>query len=64
MPASKTYNRYAMQCLDEARKTVDQKQKAFFVEMAREWQRLAEQATVIEGGRRTNTPDAVSDQGD
>ena len=43
MPASKTYNRYAMQCLDEARKTFNQKQKAFLVEMAHEWQRLAEQ---------------------
>jgi len=64
MPASKTYNRYAMQCLDEARKTFNQKQKAFLVEMAHEWQRLAEQATITERGRQTTTSDLVSDQGD
>jgi hypothetical protein len=55
MPASKTYNRYAMQCLEEARKTSDQKQKAFFIEMAGEWQGLAQQAAGIEGGRRADT---------
>lgn len=64
MPASKTYNRYAMQCLEEARKTSDQKQKAFFIEMAGEWQRLAQQATGIEGGRRADTSNLGPDQGD
>ena len=39
-----------MRCLEEARKTSDQKQKAFFSEMANEWQRLAQQTTDIQGG--------------
>jgi hypothetical protein len=45
MPASKTFARYAMKCLAEACKTSDQKQKAFLIEMAGEWQRLGQQAT-------------------
>ena len=64
MPASKTYNRYAMRCLEEARKTSDQKQKAFFIEMANEWQRLAQQATDIQGGRGTKASNLTPDQGD
>jgi len=64
MPASKTYNRYAMRCLEEARKTSDQKQKAFFIEMANEWQRLAQQPTDIQGGGGTKASNLTPDQGD
>ena len=64
MPASKTYNRYAMRCLEEARKTFDQKQKAFFIEMANEWQRLAQQTTDIQGGGGTKASNLTPDQGD
>ena len=64
MPASKTYNRYAMRCLEEARKTFDQKQKAFFIEMANEWQTLAQQTTDIQGGGGTKASNLTPDQGD
>ena len=64
MPASKTYNRYAMRCLEEARKTSDQKQKAFFIEMANEWQRLAQQTTDIQRGGGTKASNLTPDQGD
>ena len=64
MPASKTYIRYAMKCLAEACKTSNQKQKAFFIEMAGECQRLGQQATGIEGGRRADTSNLAPDQGD
>ena len=64
MPASKTYNRYAARCLEEARNAPDQKLKAFLIEMAHEWQRLAQQATSIEGGRQTEAANLPPDQGD
>ena len=64
MPASKTYNRYAARCLEEARSASDQKLRAFLIEMAQEWQRLAQQAAAIEGGRRSETSNLAPDQGD
>jgi hypothetical protein len=64
MAASKTYNRYAMRCLEEARKTSDQKQKAFFIEMANEWQKLAQQTTDIQAGSGTKASNLTPDQGD
>jgi hypothetical protein len=50
MPALKSYQRFATRCLEEARKTSDLKQRAFFTEMAQEWQRLAERAAVVQPG--------------
>ena len=44
MHSAKQYQRYASRCLYEARITTDFKLKAFLVEMAQEWQRLADQA--------------------
>jgi hypothetical protein len=63
MPASKSYQRFATRCLDEAREASDLKKKAFFVEMAQEWQRLAERATVA---RRScgNVSNSEPDRGD
>jgi hypothetical protein len=34
--------RYAVRCLQDARETVDPRQKVLLVEMAQAWQRLAE----------------------
>ena len=64
MPASKTYSRYAMRCLEEARRTSDQKQKTLFIEMANEWQRLAQQVADIQGGGGTKASNLTPDQGD
>jgi hypothetical protein len=44
---AKLYQQYATRCLREARTTSDSKHKAFLVEMAQAWQRLADQAKVI-----------------
>ena len=40
---------------EEARNASDQKLKSFLIEMADEWQRLAQQAAGTEGGRRSET---------
>jgi hypothetical protein len=45
MSAAKDCQRYAVQCLQNARMTVDPRQKTFLVEMAQAWQRLAERET-------------------
>jgi hypothetical protein len=45
----KDYQRFASRCLEEARVTVDARHKAFLVEMAQAWQRLADQATNVKG---------------
>jgi len=49
MPASKwmDYQRYAMRCLQEAHAAADSRHKAFLIEMAQAWRRLAEQATSL-----------------
>jgi hypothetical protein len=45
MSVAKDCQRYAAQCLQDARTTVDPRQKVFLVEMAQAWQRLAERET-------------------
>jgi len=45
MTASKNYQWCAARCLQEARTANDARQKAFLIEMAQAWQRLAGQAT-------------------
>ena len=63
MPASKSYQRFATRCLEEACKASDLKQKALFAEMAQEWQRLAEQA-IVAHRNCTNTSNSEPDRGD
>jgi len=62
MVASKDYQRYATRCLEEARITVDARHKAFLVEMAQGWQRLADQATNVKGTEVS--PVSEPDRGD
>ena len=45
MSVAKDCQRYAVRCLQDARTTVDSRQKTFLVEMAQAWQRLAERET-------------------
>jgi len=63
MPTSKTYQRFATRCLEEARKASDLKQKTFFIDMAQEWQRLAERATVADRSC-VNVSNSEPDRGD
>jgi hypothetical protein len=63
MPALKSYQRFATRCLEEARKASDSKQKALFIEMAQEWQRLAERAAVS-AGVCANVSNSEPDRGD
>jgi hypothetical protein len=58
---AKLYQQYATRCLREARTTSDSKHKAFLVEMAQAWQRLADQAKVI-GAAQTSSSEP--DRGD
>jgi hypothetical protein len=51
MAAPKEYRRYSARCLQEARTSEDYRLKAFLVEMAQSWQRLAEQATTVKGAQ-------------
>jgi hypothetical protein len=60
--SARKYQRYAARCLQEARSTLDAKLKAFLVEMAQEWQRLADQAKVVSAG--TQIPRSEPDLGD
>jgi hypothetical protein len=62
MAAPKDYQRYAARCLQEARKTADSQHKAFLVEMAQAWQRLAEQATNVKDAQVCS--DSAPDRGD
>jgi hypothetical protein len=59
---AKQYQRYASRCLQEARTTIDAKLKAFLVEMAQEWQRLAEQAKTTSTAH--GAPSSEPDRGD
>jgi hypothetical protein len=43
MVALKDYQRYAVRCLQEARIAANSGHKAFLVEMAHAWQKLADQ---------------------
>ena len=58
---AKLYQRYATRCLREARTASDSKHKAFLVEMAQAWQRLADQAKVMGA---TPTSSSEPDRGD
>jgi hypothetical protein len=51
MRRSRKYQRFAARCLQEARTTTDPRHKAFLAEMAREWQRLAEETKGRESER-------------
>jgi hypothetical protein len=60
--SAKQYQRYASRCLQEARTTADAKLKAFLVEMAQEWQRLADQAKTTAAVHKA--PSSEPDRGD
>ena len=49
MSAAKDYQRYAARCLQEARTISDSGHKAFLVEMAQAWQKLADEAMNFKG---------------
>jgi hypothetical protein len=61
MQSAKLYQRYATRCLQEARATFDSRWKAFLIEMAQAWQRLADQAKVM-GAAHTSS--SAPDPGD
>ncbi len=63
MQSAKQYQRYATRCLQEARITSDSNQKAFLVEMAQAWQRLADQAKASKA-LLAHTPNSEPDRGD
>jgi len=63
MTTSANYKRFAMRCLEEARNARDEHMKSFLIEMAQEWQRLADQATVNEN-LQTNPASHEPDRGD
>ena len=60
---SKTYQRYSMLCLDEARKAHDSKQRVLLAEMAQQWQRLALQAAAV-GASGLSNSNLELDRGD
>ncbi len=62
MHSVKQYQRYAARCLQEARTTTDSRLRAFLVEMAQEWQRLAEQAKTTAAAH--GAPRSEPDRGD
>lgn len=62
MSALKDYERYAVRCLQEARVTTDSGHKAFLVEMAQVWRKLADQARTFEGVKELS--DSEPDRGD
>jgi hypothetical protein len=45
MTTSENYRRFAVRCLEEARNTPEESRRAFLVEMAQQWQKLADHAT-------------------
>ena len=50
MSVAKDCQRYAVRCLQNARTTVDPRQKTFLAEMAQAWQRLAEREAHARNG--------------
>jgi hypothetical protein len=42
---SDKYKRYAVTCLVQSRTQTDERERAFLIEMAQTWQKLADQAT-------------------
>jgi hypothetical protein len=63
MTTTDNYKRFAVRCLDEARNTSDEPKRAFLIEMAQEWQKLAEQSTANDN-LRTNPIVHEPDRGD
>jgi len=63
MGTPKDDQRYATRCLQEARVIPDSEQRSFLVEMALEWQKLADQATHTVNGQ-TDTAISEPDRGD
>jgi len=62
MSALKNYQRYAARCLQEARAAADSGHKAFLVEMAQVWQKLADQAKAFKGVQTSSNSEP--DRGD
>jgi hypothetical protein len=60
MSALKTFLRFEVRCLQEARKTDDPELKALLTEMAQEWRRLAQEAK----SSQTDLRSQESDRGD
>jgi hypothetical protein len=60
MPISAKYQRFAVRCLEEARRSSDEPLKALLVEMAQAWQLLANQAVV----NQRLEPKRADDEGD
>jgi hypothetical protein len=63
MPISTKYQRFAVRCLEEARRCADEPLKALLIEMAQAWQLLANQAVVNEK-LQPKQPDDEADPGD
>jgi hypothetical protein len=63
MATSSNYKRFAARCLEEARNTPDEGMRAFLIEMAQAWQRLADQAGAAEGVQGAPPSDEL-DRGD
>jgi hypothetical protein len=61
MQLAQLYQRYATRCLREARSTPDSNLRAFLIEMAQAWQRLADQAKLI---GTAHTSNSEPDRGD
>jgi hypothetical protein len=63
MSTSSIYKRFAARCLEEARITSDEGMRAFLIEMAQAWQRLADQAGAAEDVQEV-PPSDEPDRGD
>ena len=61
MQLAQLYQRYATRCLREARSTPDSNLRAFLIEKAQAWQRLADQAKLI---GTVHTSNSEPDRGD
>jgi hypothetical protein len=62
MRRTKTYQRFAARCLEEARATTDPRLKALLAEMAQEWLRLVEEVKVLKSRPDSRGPE--TDPGD
>ena len=62
MAALKDYQRFAVRCLQEARVIADSEHKAFLVEMAQAWQKLADQEMNFKGVQASSNSEP--DRGD
>ena len=63
MRTSENYKRFAVRCLEEARNTTDGRNRAFLIEMAQAWQKLADQVATTESLQAAPVPDEP-DRGD